>query len=244
MVSMQIPAVATVLQEPIVETLGREITDGTLRPGDRLTLEALQARFGVSRTVMRDGMQVLESLRMVYAKRRVGLVVQEPRFWNAYDRRVIRWRLAGPGRERQFTELTELRIAVEPLAAAGAARRAPDPDREEILRLAAELRRLGEAGDLEGFLQADIAFHSLLLHASGNSMFAELDGVVAEVLAGRTHQGMMPFQPREKALAEHEAVAFAVAAADGPGAEAHMQVLVDEVRAALEARLTDGQLPA
>ncbi|MGO1518103.1 MAG: FadR/GntR family transcriptional regulator [Arthrobacter sp.] len=240
---MQIPSGATVLQEPIVETLGREIVDGVLAPGDRLTLDALQSRFGVSRTVMRDCMRVLESLRLVYAKRRIGLVVQESRFWNAYDRRVIRWRLSGPGRERQFTELTELRVAVEPLAAAGAARRAPSQAREEIVSLAAQLRRLGEEGDLEGFLAVDIAFHALLLRASGNSMFAELDGVVAEVLSGRTHQGMMPFHPREKALAEHEAVAAAVAAADGPGAERHMQVLVDEVRAALEDRLHDGQLP-
>lgn len=240
---MQMPAGATVLLEPIVETLGREIIDGALRPGDRLTLQALQSRFGVSRTVMRDGMRVLESLRLVYAKRRVGLVVQEPRFWNAYDRRVIRWRLAGPGRERQFTELTELRVAVEPLAAAGAARRAPAAARAKILELAAEMRRLGEAGDLEAFLAVDIAFHALLLQASGNSMFAELDGVVAEVLTGRTEQGMMPFHPRDKALDEHEAVAAAVAAADGVGAERHMQVLVDEVRAALEATLTDGQLP-
>ncbi|MBM6622569.1 FadR family transcriptional regulator [Micrococcaceae bacterium RIT802] len=240
---MQMPAGAMVLQEPIVDTLGREIIDGVLRAGDRLTLESLQERFGVSRTVMRDGMRVLESLRLVYAKRRVGLVVQEPRFWNAYDRRVIRWRLSGPGRERQFTELTELRVAVEPLAAAGAARRAPEEARTEIVRLAAELRRLGEEGDLEGFLAVDIAFHALLLSASGNSMFAELEGVVAEVLTGRTEQGMMPFHPRAKALDEHDAVAAAVAAADGPGAEAHMQVLVDEVRAALEATLTDGQLP-
>ena len=240
---MQIPSGATVLQEPIVETLGREIIDGVLSPGDRLTLEALQSRFGVSRTVMRDCMRVLESLRLVYPKRRIGLVVQESRFWNAYDRRVIRWRLAGPGRERQFTELTELRVAVEPLAAAGAARRATAQAREEITSLAQQLRSLGEAGDLEKFLTVDIAFHSLLLRASGNSMFAELDGVVAEVLSGRTHQGMMPFHPREEALAEHEAVAAAVADADGPGAERHMQVLVDEVRAALEDRLHNGQLP-
>ncbi|MGO2004297.1 FadR/GntR family transcriptional regulator [Arthrobacter rhombi] len=240
---MQIPSGATVLQEPIVETLGREIIDGVLSPGDRLTLEALQSRFGVSRTVMRDCMRVLESLRLVYPKRRIGLVVQESRFWNAYDRRVIRWRLSGPGRERQFTELTELRVAVEPLAAAGAARRATAQAREEITSLAQQLRSLGEAGDLEKFLTVDIAFHSLLLRASGNSMFAELDGVVAEVLSGRTHQGMMPFHPREEALAEHEAVAAAVADADGPGAERHMQVLVDEVRAALEDRLHNGQLP-
>ncbi|MET1035990.1 MAG: FCD domain-containing protein [Arthrobacter sp.] len=236
---MQMPAGAEVLQEPIVEALGREIVDGVLAPGDRLTLESLQARFGVSRTVMRDCMRVLESLRLVYPKRRLGLVVQEPRFWAPYDPRVIRWKLAGPGRERQYAELTELRIAVEPLAAAGAARRADTAAREHVLRLAADLRRWGEAGDLEAFLKVDIEFHRLLLASSGNSMFAALGGVVEEVLTGRTRQGLMPFNPRREALEEHEAVARSVAAGDSAGAERHMQHLVDEVRAALEADLGD-----
>lgn len=226
--------VADLLQNPILEVLGREIVDGALTSGDRLTLESLQERFGVSRTVMRDCMRVLESLRMVVSRRRVGLVVQEPEDWNKFDRRVIRWRLAGPGREAQFTELTELRIAVEPLSAARAARRSSAVVRDRLTELAANMRRLGEAGQLEEFLEADIEFHQLLLRASGNSMFAQLDGVIAEVLAGRTHQGLMPFHPRPEALAEHEAVADAVARQDPEAAERHMQVLVDEVRRALD----------
>ncbi|MEE1621447.1 FadR/GntR family transcriptional regulator [Zafaria sp. Z1313] len=234
---MNLPAGADVLQERLIEELGREIVDGVLAPGSRLTLGGLQERFGVSRTVVRDCMRVLESLRLVYPKRRLGLVVHDPRHWNRYDPRVIAWRLAGPGRQEQFTELTQLRIAVEPLAAAGAARLAADEARTRLTDLAGELRRLGEAGDLEGFLAVDTAFHRLLLEESGNSMFAALHEVVAEVLAGRTHQGLMPFNPREIALKRHEEVAAAVAAGDCAAAERHMQELVDEVRAALDAGL-------
>ncbi|MBG6084740.1 FadR/GntR family transcriptional regulator [Zhihengliuella flava] len=226
--------VADLLQNPILEELGQQIVDGVIAPGDRLTLDSLQARFGVSRTVMRDCMRVLESLRMVISRRRVGLVVQPPESWNKFDRRVIRWRLSGPGREDQFAELTELRIAVEPLSAARAAARATAVARDRLQELAGELRRLGEAGELEEFLAADIEFHQLLLRSSGNSMFAQLDGVIAEVLTGRTHQGLMPFHPRPEALAEHEAVADAVARRDSHAAERHMQVLVDEVRRALD----------
>ncbi|WP_309081756.1 FCD domain-containing protein [Zhihengliuella sp.] len=224
---------ADLLQHPIIEVLGQEIVDGVHAPGVRLTLESLQGRFGVSRTVARDCMRVLESLRMVHSRRRVGLVVLEPEHWTKYDRRVIRWRLSGPGRERQYAELTELRIAVEPLAAAGAAVRASAEIRHELQGLARQLRVLGESGRLEEFLAVDIAFHQLLLEASGNSMFAELTGVIAEVLAGRTHQGLMPLQPQPEALAEHEAVADAVGRRDGAGAETHMRCLVDEVRRAL-----------
>ena len=39
---------------------------------------------------------------------------------------------------------------------------------------------------------ADTVFHRTLLEASGNEMLRALGGVVAEVLGGRTHHGMMP----------------------------------------------------
>ena len=45
----------------------------------------------------------------------------------------------------------------------------------------------GPSGDLEAYLWRDKIFHRTLLEASGNEMFRALNGVVAEVLAGRTH---------------------------------------------------------
>ena len=49
---------------------------GALPPGSRLTLEGLQQEYGISRTVARDTMKVLESMNLVYSRRRVGIVVQ------------------------------------------------------------------------------------------------------------------------------------------------------------------------
>ncbi|MCC3275648.1 MULTISPECIES: FadR/GntR family transcriptional regulator [unclassified Arthrobacter] len=227
------PQAAVVLNGRIIEVLGQDIVSGVLMPGDRLTLEGLQQEFGVSRTVVRDCMRILESMNLVYSKRRVGIVVLEPGLWNVFDPRVIKWRLQGPGRTEQFRTLTELRVGVEPVAAAGAARRASDVDRARLVELAAELRRLGEAGELEGFLQADIEFHTLLLRASGNDMFASLQEVVAAVLTGRTIHKMMPPHPTEEALSGHALVAAAVAGGDDAAALAHMAGLLEEVRLAV-----------
>ncbi|MCQ2000196.1 FadR/GntR family transcriptional regulator [Arthrobacter zhaoxinii] len=226
-------APAAVLNARIIETLGRDIASGVLAPGDRLTLEGLQQEFGVSRTVVRDCMRILESMNLVYSKRRVGIVVQKPEVWNVFDPRVIKWRLAGPGRAEQFRTLTELRVGVEPVAAAAAARNAAPDERTRLVELAEALRRLGEAGELDAFLQADIEFHTLLLRASGNDMFASLQDVVAEVLAGRTRQGLMPPHPTEEGLHGHLLVAEAVAAGDGSAALAHMTDLLEEVRQAV-----------
>ncbi|MCC9205678.1 FadR/GntR family transcriptional regulator [Arthrobacter sp. zg-Y769] len=224
---------AAVLNARIIESLGQDIASGALAPGDRLTLEGLQQEFGVSRTVVRDCMRILESMNLVYSKRRVGIVVQAPELWNVFDPRIIKWRLAGPGRAEQFRTLTELRVGVEPVAAAAAARHAGADERTRLVELAGELRRLGEAGELDGFLQSDIEFHTLLLRASGNDMFASLEEVVAEVLTGRTRQGMMPANPTEAALRGHLLVAEAVAAGNGAAAMAHMTELLEEVRQAV-----------
>ena len=224
---------AAVMNGAIIDAIGADIIAGVLKPGDRLTLDGLQEEFGVSRTVVRDCMRILESMNLVYSKRRIGIVVQDPDRWNWFDARIIRWRLDGPGREGQYRTLTELRVAVEPIAACGAARHAAAEDRAALVELAARLRLLGEEGRLDDFLAVDIAFHTLLLRSSGNEMFASLDSVVAEVLTGRTRQGLMPNHPREVALQGHERVARAVADGNGDEAMLQMTALLEEVRAAV-----------
>jgi DNA-binding FadR family transcriptional regulator len=215
-----------VMQGRVLEAVGIVIASGALPPGSRLTLDGLQQEYGISRTVARDTMKVLESMNLIYSRRRVGIVVQERSLWNVYDPKLVRWRLASDNRAEQYSSLTELRIAVEPIAAAGAARRASAAERTN-------LRRLGEAGDLEGFLAADIEFHRLLLHSCGNEMFTALEGMVAEVLTSRTKQGLMPFKPRNEALQAHEDVAAAVAGGDAVTAETAMHHILDEVRNAM-----------
>ena len=223
----------TVLHTTVLDTLGRRITSGDAPAGTPLTLESIGTEFGVSRTVAREVMRLLEGLGLVRSKRRVGIVVLGIEDWNVLDPRVIRWRLEGPGRDAQLRTLTELRHAVEPLAAAGAARHATDAERAELVAAAARMRMLGEAGDLEEFLRLDVRFHEILLRASGNEMFGALAGVVAAVLSGRTHLGLMPASPVPEALDQHEAVARAVADADAEAAEASMAAIVGEVRSAL-----------
>jgi DNA-binding FadR family transcriptional regulator len=227
------PATAPVLHSTVLDTLGKVITSGLHPTGSALTLQRLQRRFQVSRTVMREVMRILESMNLVRSRRRIGIVVQPMREWRVFHPRVIRWRLDGPNRADQLRTLTELRAAIEPLAAAGAARHASDADRERLSTLAAEMRTVGEAGRLDAFLALDIEFHTLLLTACHNEMFAALTDVVAEVLAGRTNHGLMPGHPEPVALDLHERVASTVAVGDAAGAQAAMRRLLEEVRGAV-----------
>ncbi|MDK1474606.1 FCD domain-containing protein [Streptomyces sp. 549] len=222
-----------VLHRSVLDTLGLEITGGALEDGHALTLDGIQERFGVSRTVARETMRILESMGLVVSRRRVGITVQAPSSWHVYDPRVIWWRLAGPGRDAQLRSLTELRIAVEPLAAAAAARSASPGQRERLVRLAQDMRGHGERGRLAPFMDLDVELHALLLAASGNEMFVALTDVVEAVLRGRTQLGLMPHHPVPEALDLHEEVARAVAAGDPAAAERSMRHLLTEVRDAM-----------
>ncbi|WP_454296464.1 FadR/GntR family transcriptional regulator [Salana multivorans] len=213
--------------------LGLEVIDGVWPEGTPRTLEEISDRFGISRTVAREASAQLEALGLVLARRRRGLVAQSPSAWNYLNPLLIEWRLHSSQREDQLRSLTQLRLVVEPEAADGAARNADIHTRARLLPLAAEMRRTGEAGALEEFLQHDIEFHRLILRSSGNELFAALSDLVATVLQGRTELGLMQAQPMPVALAGHEAVAEAIFRGQPEQARAAMQGILDEVRAAI-----------
>jgi DNA-binding FadR family transcriptional regulator len=222
----------------LVHALGGRIASGALPAGTVLTLAALEDEFGASRTAVREAVRVLESLDLIRSRRRVGITVQPRTSWRVLDGQLIRWTLAGPQRRRQLVELMELRAALEPAAARLAARNASDGQRAALVNLAAELDHLGRAGlgDSPEYLAIDVEFHSVLLAASGNPLYAALAAPVREVLQGRAELGLTPAVPWPGTLDAHVAAARAVADGDGDAAEhqvrTHVAIVSHEVEEA------------
>ncbi|MFE9921996.1 FadR/GntR family transcriptional regulator [Streptomyces sp. NPDC005774] len=203
----------------VLDTLGPEITAGEYPPGSVLRTDELAQRFDVSRSVMREVVRVLESMYLVESRRRVGVTVRPACDWNVYDPQVIRWRLAGADRPRQLRSLTVLRSAVEPVAAGLAARNATAEQCAELTECALGMVANSRGHRLEGYLFHDMAFHRVILTASGNDMFARLGDVVAEVLTGRTQHDVMFDDPDPAAVTLHVQVAEAVRERDAARAE-------------------------
>ena len=221
------------LHGSVLTALGEGIVSGRYEPGHVLTLDGVSATQGVSRSVAREAIRVLESMGMVAARRRVGITIQPSTNWNVFDPRVIRWRLESGDRTAQLVSLSELRRGIEPAAAALAARRA-DPHQCRIMAAAvSDMVVHGRSGDLDAYLLADKIFHRTLLEASGNEMFRALYDVVAEVLAGRTHHGMMPARPNPAAIELHDEVARAIRLRDEAAAERAMRAIIDEATSAV-----------
>ncbi|MEV7193122.1 FadR/GntR family transcriptional regulator [Streptomyces sp. NPDC093510] len=208
------------LHSRVLESLGPAITAGEYPPGSVLRTDELGQRFQVSRSVMREAVRVLESMHLVESRRRVGVTVLPTEQWNVYDPQVIRWRLAGADRPRQLRSLTVLRSAVEPVAAGLAARHATAAQCAELTECALGMVAHSRGHQLEGYLSHDVAFHRVILNASGNEMFARLGDVVAEVLTGRTAHQVMFEDPDPPAVTLHVQVAEAVREGDAVRAEA------------------------
>ncbi|MFD7033985.1 FadR/GntR family transcriptional regulator [Streptomyces sp. NPDC059917] len=208
------------LHAHVLDALGLAVTAGEHPPGSVLRTDEVAREFGASRTVVREVVRVLESMALVESRRRVGVTVRPAEEWNVYDPRVIRWRLAGADRPRQLRSLTVLRSAIEPVAAGLAAVRATPEQCAALTEAALGMVRTSRGHQLDGYLHHDVAFHRIVLNASGNEMFARLGDVVAEVLTGRTEHAVMFPDPDPAAVTLHVRVAEAVRERDAARAEA------------------------
>lgn len=165
----------------IVEELGHAVVTQTYSDDDPFPIEAeLCKQFGASRTVLREAVKMLTAKGLLSARPRQGTWVEPESHWNLLDPDVLRWLL-----ERKFSldmlaEFTEVRLAIEPMAAMIAASNAT-PQSLERIRHTIERMRAAARGE-DDPLESDIAFHVAILHATGNRFYAQLEDVINAAL--------------------------------------------------------------
>ena len=215
----------------MLDAVGRTIATGGYE-GRRFPTEAeLAKEHAVSRSVTREAVKMLTAKGLLSARPRQGTVVQPATCWNLFDPDVLRWLL-----ERKFSlellrQFTELRIAIEPAAAALAARNAGGTSRSAIAAGFARMEAAERGRDEP--LDADIAFHVAILNASGNPFFMQFRDLVATAL-----QTSIGFTNRYRGstanLPQHHAVLLAIEAGDPDRAHGAMQAIIGAVMALID----------
>jgi DNA-binding FadR family transcriptional regulator len=210
----------------LLDALGKAIVTGRY-DGDPFPTEAELARqHSVSRSVTREAVKMLTAKGLLTARPRKGTTVQPPAQWNLFDTDVLRWLL-----ERKFSllllrQFSELRMAIEPAAAALAAR-AADESGLGAIRAGYDRMAAAEAGD-DDPLEADIAFHIAILQASANPFYQQFRDVVETAL--RTSiRFTNRFQGRTASLPQHLAVLSAIERRDEHRAHDAMTDLIADV---------------
>ena len=220
------------LTHAMLDDLGRAIVTGAYASATFPTEAQLATQHGVSRSVTREAVKMLTAKGLLSARARQGTMVQPSATWNLFDPDVLRWLL-----ERQFSidllrQFSQLRIAIEPEAAALAARFGTPGEHGGI---SAALARIAaaEAGT-DDTLDADIAFHVAILSATQNPFYLQFRDVVKTAL----HTSIRftnRIKGRTASLADHAAVERAILARDAETARAAMRHLIAEVLELIDA---------
>jgi len=214
----------------VARSTGIDIIAGRYPEGARLPGDAeLIATFGVSRPVLRESIKTLVAKGLLSTKARVGTLVRERGAWNMFDADVLAWHLDAGIDKRFLSDLAEIRLAVEPRAAALAAERRSDDDLA-ALRVTMD-RMTREPSSSAAFADADLSLHLAVANASGNPFMRSI-GAVIEAALRASFVLSAPVEPddRKTVLLWHQRIVDAIAAGDGESASAAMIEVIQNGR--------------
>lgn len=235
-------ASGTTLTYRIVEDMGLAIITGRFAEQSPLFVEYdLIKHYGVGRTILREAVKILTDKGLLDSKPRYGTWVQPEQNWNMLDTDVLRWLMERKSSLGLLVELTQLRLAVEPVAARLAAQSANTSERAAV---AGALERMIGADADDDLLSLDIAFHVAVMRASDNRFYAELCSLVETALRHSFHATMQFGERKALGVADHKRVADAILVSDGPVAEVAMRDLIEDSLGVICSIEANSNLPA
>ncbi|WP_163969668.1 FadR/GntR family transcriptional regulator [Oceanobacillus halotolerans] len=160
--------------EEILHKIGRKVVSGVIRPGEVLPkVEILSEDYNVSRTVVREALKGLSARKIVRSNKRSGTVVLQPKEWQWWDLDVMTWLSEFQEADGEILlELTDVRLGIEPIAAALAAQNATESDQEYITACYRNLENTIQ--DTKQWAKADYEFHLSVIEASHNNLMISL----------------------------------------------------------------------
>ena len=219
------------LSQRVVDGISERIASGALKPGERVPPEpVLMQEFGVSRSVVREAVSRLQASGLLRTQQGVGSFVLAPRV----DVPPLPQAAGAELKLQQKLSMLELRLSLEPEAAALAAqRRTPE-------QLAAMEQALDDFDTQhttgEATAEADYRFHELLAQGTGNEYFSHVLRSLSSATiprqaaarrggakAARFGESSPELRPGKEITAqEHWAVLEAIRRGDAAGARAAM----------------------
>lgn len=227
------------LSARVADLIERHIVRQGLQQGDRLPAgRDLGVMFGVSRTVVRDAIAMLEQRGLLESRPGSGVFVADGTSQAVTDVLGQMLRLDAIS----FEELAEMRHLLEAHSASVAATRATP---RHISVMSESIAKMEHARSAMAFVEADVAFHEELAKASSNRvLIAFLESLRPLLLQGMLAGTRLP-GAREIAVREHAAILRAIRDHDEPAVrvlmEAHLERSSQEWREAERRSAPDGR---
>ncbi|WP_300162934.1 FadR/GntR family transcriptional regulator [Solidesulfovibrio sp.] len=155
------------LGDLVIQQIQEKISLGVFPPGSKIPTEpTLMTQLGVGRSTVREAIRVLVSAGLLEVRQGDGTYVLDRKSGHE----PLEYRL----RRAKAEEIREVRRIIEVETARLAAKNRSQADITAMREHLEHKRVAMSVGDTHGYVEADIAFHSAVAAASGNSLLADL----------------------------------------------------------------------
>ena len=179
------------LRDVVFQTLRKAILTGELMPGEMLMEIHLAEKLGVSRTPIREAIRKLEL---------EGLVMNIPR----------RGAQVAEISERGLRDVLEVRRALDTFCAELACERISDEEKEALKKACKDFEDAVETKDVTVIAKADVAFHDIIVGATGNERLVALLNNLAEQMYRYRFEYIKDFSQHGKLIEEHRVLMDAI----------------------------------
>ncbi|MBO9581340.1 MAG: GntR family transcriptional regulator [Sphingobium sp.] len=192
-----------------------------IAPGERIAIDTVARRLGISQTPVREALSQLEAEKLVSKMKNVG------------------YRASPQMSRKEVGDLYTLRRLIEPYAAARAAEAMTDEAIAILQDIDRDMSGI-EAGDAHAFsryAEADDTLHRLIARGSGNRLIAE----AIERLHAHIHifRALYRTNAPHEAAAEHRVIIDALVAHDPVAAEEAVRVHLERSQQRIDAVLAE-----
>ena len=221
------------LSHRVTQELGRAIVCGDYVADDSFPTEAeLCLKFGVSRTAVREAVKMLSAKGLVSSKPRQGIRIMPEEDWNILDPDLLQWSLEGNPTRRVLKEFFQMRIAIEPEAAALGARFSR-PDHKQAI--ADALERMREGPPNSGSARAaDVDFHVSILYSTENRFYIRMRDFIRTALNVSIRFTDTDAADYSDTIDAHAKVFRAIDNGDSERARYSMRTLIDDALVYIE----------
>lgn len=200
------------LEESVYFTLEEEILSGKLKRGETLTEISLSRRLGVSRTPLRGALHRLAEEGLIEITPNRGATV------------------VGVGRE-ELIDIYKIRMRLEGLASAEAARRITPEDIEKLKESVELAEFYIKKQDAEHLKELDSQFHSIIYRASGNRLLYKTLSELHRNIHFYRKQSLAVPERLTRSIEEHKEILAAIERGDADEAD---RLTSEHIEAAME----------
>ena len=202
--------------------LEQDIITRRIGPGQKLDEEEIAARFGLSRTPVREALKALTSRGLIEIRPHQGAFVAKPT-------------------PRAIAEMIEFMAVLEVTCADLAARRHSSDDRKRIIHAQAACWQAASKNDGTQFYDANVIFHEAIARASRNEYLAEQIRALRQNFKFYCQQILFHAGTMDKSVREHDRLMEAILATNAHAASTAMRDHIGDLQQSLMLMIGDDQ---